>query len=374
MIWLILFWASAGALLYSYALYPFLLGRITARRLPHSAAPDRWPSVSILLSAYNEEKNIAARLDNLLQLDYPASVEILVGTDGCTDATNDLVRARPDSRLTLHAFPQRRGKPAVLRDLAGMARSEVLVFTDAAAVFAPEALRKLVSHFADPNIGGVGGEIIFYHPGEETTDENVYWRMETFLRRRESLFDSCLGATGAIYAIRRELWPDIPANTLVDDFVVPMRVREQRRRFIYEQEAVATMKLPPAVGDEMVRRIRIGAGGFQAMALCWRSLLPWRGLYTWSFWSHKVLRWLGPFFMLGALIANFFLLPAPFYVVTMMLQLLFYLLALAAVVMPRKLVLFSRPHYFVVINLALLLGFFRYVTGTQRAAWQRTAR
>jgi hypothetical protein len=124
----------------------------------------------------------------------------------------------------------------------------------------------------------------------------------------------------------------------------------------------------------MTRRIRIGAGGFQALRLCWRSLLPGRGLYVWSYWSHKVLRWFGPFFMLGALVANAFLLPAPFFLATLILQLLFYTLALAAVLVPRKPVVLSAPHYFVVINLALLFGFFRYVTGTQRAAWQRTVR
>jgi hypothetical protein len=125
----------------------------------------------------------------------------------------------------------------------------------------------------------------------------------------------------------------------------------------------------------MTRRIRIGAGDFQALSLCWRSLLPWRGLYVWSFWSHKVLRWVAPFFMIAALVANVALLPGPVFAVLLALQLSFYLLAIIGSMMRRrKFVLFSAPHYFVVINLSLLLGFFRFITGTQRAAWKRTAR
>jgi len=247
------------------------------------------------------------------------------------------------------------------------------VFTDANTQWQPDALKKLARHFADPRIGGVCGRLVFQ--GKDVrTDESPYWKLETFLKTNESALDSCLGANGAIYAIRRSAWPEIPDNTFVDDFVIGMRVREQGLRVLYDTEAVATEELPVTVGHEMTRRIRIGAGDFQALVLCWRSLLPWRGLYTWSFWSHKVLRWFGPFFMIGALVANYFLLPAPFFLVTMMLQLAFYALALLGVIVRRKFILFSAPHYFAVINLALLLGFFRYLTGTQRAAWRRTAR
>jgi cellulose synthase/poly-beta-1,6-N-acetylglucosamine synthase-like glycosyltransferase len=161
---------------------------------------------------------------------------------------------------------------------------------------------------------------------------------------------------------------------LVEDFVVPMRVREQGRRFVYDPEALATQRLPARVSHEMTRRIRIGAGGFQAIGLCRQSLLPSHGFHAFAFWSHKVLRWCVPFFMIAALAANFQLLPQPFFLVTMMLQLLFYALALLGVLVRRKMFIFSIPHYFVVINLALLIGFFRYMTGTQRPAWQRTTR
>ena len=154
-----------------------------------------------------------------------------------------------------------------------------------------------------------------------------------------------------------------------------MRVREGGHRVIYDTEAVATEEMPQSVGHEMTRRIRIGAGDFQALFLCWRSLLPWRGLYSIAFWSHKVLRWFAPFLMITATISNVALLPQPVFVALLVLQVAFYSLALlGAFIHGRKIVLFSAPYYFVTINFALLLGFFRFVTGTQQAAWKRTAR
>jgi len=241
-------------------------------------------------------------------------------------------------------------------------------------MFAADALRKLARHFDDAKIGGVCGRLVF-HGDKSETNEGPYWKLETYLKTRESTIDSCLGANGAIYAIRTSRWPGIPDNTFVDDFVIGMRVREQGVRVVYDREAVATEELPQSVGHEMTRRIRIGAGDFQALFLCWRSLLPWRGFYSLAFWSHKVLRWLSPFFMVAALISNIALLPRPFFTVLLALQLAFYALAIVGGLRRgRKIVLFSAPHYFVTINLALLLGFFRFITGTQQAAWKRTAR
>ena len=288
----LLFGGCALAVLHSYIFYPLVVGWLAARRPRPAPVMETWPTISILVSAYNEEAHIAGRLANLLAQDYPADrLEILVGSDASTDRTADLVRANPDPRISLRLAAQRAGKPAMLKQLAPQARGEILVFTDAATTFQPGALRNLIRHFADPRVGGVGGEIVFHHGDGGATDEGVYWRLETFLRRRESLIDSCLGATGAIYAIRANRWPDPPANTLVDDLVIPMRVREQGYRFIYEPAAVATQQLPPRVANEMTRRIRIGAGGFQAIGLCWRSLLPTQGFHAFAFWSHKVLRW-----------------------------------------------------------------------------------
>ncbi|HXI82735.1 MAG TPA: glycosyltransferase family 2 protein [Verrucomicrobiae bacterium] len=373
--WVTVFFVSAGAIVYSYAIYPLLLALVPVRRREQVPEPAEWPSISVVISVYNEEKHIVQRIENLLALDYPRDrLEILIGSDGSTDRTNELVRRFSDPRVQLYEFGQRSGKPSVLNRLIPQTRGELLAFSDANALFAPDALHKLARHFRDTHIGGVCGRLQF-HGEKSETNEGPYWKLETYLKTRESVLDSCLGANGAIYAIRKSCWPDIPDNTFVDDFVIGMRVREQGARVVYDREAVATEELPQSVSHEMTRRIRIGAGDFQALFLCWRSLLPWRGFHSVAFWSHKVLRWLSPFFMAAALIANIALLPRPLFTVLMALQLAFY--ALAAVGMlrtGRKIVLFSAPHYFVTINLALLLGFFRFITGTQQAAWKRTAR
>lgn len=372
---MIVFCISAGLIVYSYAIYPLLLVLVTARPRKQPVAPSDWPSVCVLISVYNEEKHITQRIENLLALDYAHDkLEIIIGSDGSSDRTNELVRKVPDARVRLHAFERRNGKPCVLNRLVPQARGELLVFSDANAMFAPDALQKLARHFTNPQIGGVCGRLVLHGENSET-DEDPYWKLETYLKTRESVLDSCLGANGAIYAIRKSCWPGIPDKTFVDDFVIGMRIREQGLRVIYDTEAMATEELPQSVGHEMTRRIRIGAGDFQALILCWRSLLPWRGRYVWSFWSHKVLRWLAPFFMITALISNMALLPRPAFAVLLVLQVVFYALALVGGLMRRrKLVLFSAPHYFVIINLALLVGFFRFITGTQQAAWKRTAR
>jgi biofilm PGA synthesis N-glycosyltransferase PgaC len=372
---LVVFCVSAGAIVYSYAIYPLLLALAPARRREPLREPSTWPSVSVLISVYNEEKHIAQRIENLLALDYPHDkLEILIGSDGSTDRTNELVEAFPDARVTLHAFEQRGGKPGVLNRLVPQARGELLVFSDANAMFSPDALRKLTRHFAEPHIGGVCGRLVL-HGEHSETDEGPYWKLETYLKTRESAMDSCLGANGAIYAIRKSCWPGIPDNTFVDDFVIGMRIREQGVRVIYDTEAVATEELPQSIGHEMTRRIRIGAGDFQALFLCWRSLLPWRGFHSIAFWSHKVLRWFAPFLMIAALISNVPLVSHPFFAVLLALQLVFYTLALVGTFMRRrKMVVFSAPHYFVIINLALLFGFFRFITGTQQVAWKRTVR
>jgi cellulose synthase/poly-beta-1,6-N-acetylglucosamine synthase-like glycosyltransferase len=374
MTWLLVFAVSAGALLYSYAVYPFLLALLPKQRRLPITEPTDWPFVSVLVSVYNEEKHIAARIENLLALDYPADkLEVLIGSDGSDDRTNELARQFADPRIKLHEFSPRRGKPSVLNRLVPLARGELLAFTDANAMFAPDALKKLIRHFSQPGIGGVCGRLVL--TGDTSvTDEGPYWKLETYLKTQESAIDSCLGANGAIYALRRSAWPGISDNTFIDDFVIAMGVREQGLRVIYETEAVAKEELPRSVGHEMTRRIRIGAGDFQSLVLCWRSLLPTRGFHSFAFWSHKVLRWFGPFFMIGALVSNILLLPQPLFVLTMILQLTFYALALAGALARRKIVWLSAPHYFVTINLALLLGFFRFITGTQRAAWKRTGR
>ena len=277
---------------------------ILGSKVSSSIKLDFSPPVTVLIAAYNEEKHIGARIKNLIELDYPENkITVRIGVDGSSDRTADVARqwASKYAGIHVYAVAERRGKMAMLKDLVAQSDENILVFTDANTEFKPDALSRLVSHFRDSDIGGVCGRIVQCGEGEF----NTYWKMESRLKFMESTLDSCLGATGAIYAVRRALfWDDVPDNTIVDDFVIGMKVREQGFRVIYEPRAVAQEDLPPAT-HEWVRRKRIGAGDYQALSFCKACLLPKYGKFAWMFWSHKVLRWFTPHILVMLFITSF---------------------------------------------------------------------
>jgi cellulose synthase/poly-beta-1,6-N-acetylglucosamine synthase-like glycosyltransferase len=275
---------------------------------------------------------------------------------------------------------------AVLKDLVETASREfspeLLVFTDANTNFAPGALRKLCRPFADPAVGGVCGKLSFVAGEQTRTDENVYWRFENWLKAKESDIDSCLGANGAIYAIRRPLfWSAIPKNTIIDDFVIGMKVRQQGFRMVYEPAALAFEDLPDNMSDEWKRRIRIGAGNFQALGLCRACLRPSFGAFAWMFWSHKVLRWFTPHLMAaGCALAvagfartNSLLAAAVLagYAGTALVALIGYGAKASRHPLLR---LFRGIAYFLSMQVAILLGFRKFFQGNLEGRWERTAR
>ena len=387
--------ALQGVIVYAWIVFPALLKRSGQKRRPAADAfpePEQLPRVAVVLSAYNEEEHIAERIRNLVELDYPpARWRAYIGVDGCKDRTaaEAYEAARGHGHIHVIDFEENRGKVSVLKDLVEEAESEmspdILVFTDANTFFAADALRQLCRPFSDPAVGGVCGKLSFLTKGAKT-EENVYWRFENWLKARESEVDSCLGANGAIYAIRRSLfWSEIPANTIIDDFVIGMKVREQNFRFLYEPAAVATEDLPVNVKDEWKRRVRIGAGNFQALKLCRACLRPAFGAFAWMFWSHKVLRWFTPHFMAaGCLLATLEVLR--FHDAFAALLLGAYA-AIGAVAWfghqighptgarQHPLMRISRGMaYFLTMQFAILVGFRKFFRGNLQGRWERTAR
>jgi len=422
---------------YTWIGYPPMLAlcaRLFGRRSPTS---DRRPStadlphIDVILSAYNEAPVIRDRLSNLVSLDYPSDrLAIHVGTDGCTDNTASIVRefnAGPVS-LHLHEFPDNRGKPAVLKDLVeaatqagaggfppasnSMAPASFFVFTDANTYYAPDALQQLVQPFSDPEVGGVCGRVILHGRNRAAQSEGVdpapeasYWGFETRLKMWESSLDSCLGANGPIYAIRPEcFWKDLPGNTVVDDLVIAMRVRELGKRVLFEPKAVSTEELPETK-DEWCRRVRIGSGDYQAISFCRRSLLPSQGWFAWAFWSHKVLRWFTPHLMFLAAISA--AIGSSLALLTGASAFLSHLVSVGTVValllwaMARALVFLRPPlalrspegeagtsdyrlpaiaaplrllDHFLTMQLALFCGFIRFCSGELKGSWRRTPR
>jgi cellulose synthase/poly-beta-1,6-N-acetylglucosamine synthase-like glycosyltransferase len=379
----IVFWACAALIVYTYAVYPPLIWWL-ARRFGRSIAPpsdrsEEWPVVSLLIAAHNEEAVIDERLRNALAMIYPAGrLEIVVGSDGSTDATAELVRRYADRGVRLLDYHQRRGKAAVLNSAMVELTGEIVLLSDANTHIDPDAIHRLVRWFRDPGIGVVCGEVVLTDPRTGRNVDSLYWKYETFLKRCEGRLGALLGANGPIYAIRRELYVPIPDATIVDDFVIPLLAKLRHGcAIVYDGEAVAREETPADVRAEFRRRARIGAGGFQAIGMLGGLLVPRQGWVAFTFFSHKVLRWLCPFLMLGLLASNLVLLRRPMYGWILVGQLGFYLASLLAAFVPVRFAALKPLRLttmFTSMNAALLVGFWRWLQGTQGGTWQRTAR
>lgn len=387
----ILFWASAGALIYSYAVYPLLLFFLAAvsqtlrdlrflrtrqgRRTPRSE--QYAPRIAMLVAAYNEESVIEAKLRNATALDYPADRwEFLLGLDAPTDATAERAVGCSHPSFRLIQFPARRGKLAVLRELAQQTSADILVFSDANTMLEPDCLRRLVRHFTDPKVGAVCGELRLVSPDGAPKMESLYWRYEVALKFLENRLECVLGANGAVYAVRRELFhPE--GHWIVEDFQVPMEIRFSGHRVIYDPEAIGMEEPAPSTAVEFRRKVRIGAGDYQILLGNLHYLNPLKGWPAFAYVSHKVLRWLGPLFLLTAWVSSGVLMQRPLYAAAFGLQTAFYLFALLGYQLERRgrrPGLLGLPLYFCAVNLALLLGLFRFLSGRQRTVWSSTPR
>jgi cellulose synthase/poly-beta-1,6-N-acetylglucosamine synthase-like glycosyltransferase len=380
---LIVLLAAFGLLFYTYALYPALLWLLVRRRRQEPAKagePADWPAVSVLVSAYNEEDVIAERLENLLGLDYPAELlEILVGSDGSTDATCQKAALFADRGIRLFSFAERRGKASVLNDLVSAARGEVLVLTDANTFFDPAAVRELVQALRlHTDACAVVGKLDLRSSARSGNLDGLYWRYETWIKTQESRLGAVLGANGAIYAFPRARYQPIPQSCIVDDFLIPMLMRQRLGgKIFFIPTATAWERSPDGVRDEFRRRVRIGAGDLQALGWTWRLLLPWKGPVALAYFSHKVVRWLGPWLLAAGFTANLFLLDGAWFRALLAAQILFYALGLAAALFRRIPVVggvASAARYFVILNAGLLLGFARFAFGFARPFWSRAPR
>ncbi len=388
----LIFWSSVALLLYTYGLYPLILivagGLSQLKRDLHFGLARRntragrggadGPFVSIVFAAHNEEAVIAQKMRNCARLDYPAeSLEILVGCDGCTDATAALAQSTAALNASVYEFPDRGGKPAVLNNLLPMARGDIVVFCDANTEFEPDAIRALVRHFKRPEVGCVCGELRLRSRAGNATGEQLYWRYETLLKFLESRLNMLVGANGALFAIRRSLFAAIPADGIVEDFLIALNVRAAGYRVVYDPEAIGWEEVAPNARQEFRRRVRIGAGNFHALRHTWHMLNPMGGTVAVALWSHKVCRWLVPLALVAAQISATLLARESVYGVTASLGAVLVLLALVGYrldLRARYWAPASIPYYFLSMNLALLLGLIAFVRGTQSIVWAPTER
>jgi cellulose synthase/poly-beta-1,6-N-acetylglucosamine synthase-like glycosyltransferase len=378
-----IFFVTAAIVGFAYVGYPiviWILSRVFGRDpVPPAVETADLPAVSLLIAAHNEVADIEARIRNALALHYPREkLEIAIASDGSTDGTERIVELFIDHGVRLIAFAQNRGKAAVLNACIPLLRGEVVILSDANTQMHPDAARHLAAWFADAAIGVDCGRLVLLDRQTGRNVDGMYWKYETILKRCESRLGALLGCNGAIYAIRRRLFPGIPEGTIIDDFLMPLEARRRSGcRILYDAEAVAWEETAPDIHAEFRRRARIGAGGFQSITRLWPLLSPAHGWMSFTFLNHKILRWMSPFCLVAMLILNVLLLQSTAFQWLLAGQLGFYALAVAAAWLPPKpksLRVLKLTTMFATMNLALLVGFIRWLSGGQRGTWRRTAR
>ncbi len=354
----LLFWISAGFIVYVYIGYPIILWGLQAvfRSSPRKQSIE--PSVSLLVAAYNEAAAIADKIRNSLALDYPADkLEVVVASDGSKDATAEIVRslaaAEAGGRVRLLDFKTNRGKTAVLNDAVRELHGEIIAFSDATSMLAVDSLRILVQSFSDPHVGAASGvyRLLKKDQAHLGSQEDLYWKYETFLKVQEARLGAFTGAHGSLYAIRRELYPFPPEGTINDDFTIPMRILESGHRVAYETAAVAYEEANEMEGFS--RRVRITAGNVEQLREIKGLIWPPRPFALFCLLSHKAARLLVPVFMLIALAANIALRRQFPYNWLLLGQAFFYGLAVLGAMASLKPKVLRLPYYFCMINSAL---------------------
>jgi len=386
MIWLtVLFWLSAACVAYTYVGYPLLVA-LAARLRPargegSGSPPDA--SVSVVLAAHNEESRIGARIRELVQLvaARPAGGEVIVVSDGSTDrtvaeaqATASEAGSATGGRIPVRVLVQETnlGKAMALNRAHAAAAHPILVFADARQTWADDAIDRLVATFADPSVGAVSGDLVVESAPGVMAAVGLYWRFEKWLRRTESRFDSMVSVTGCIAAVRRELFPTLPAGTILDDVYWPLAVAMRGHRVIHEARARAFDRLPEKASDEFRRKVRTLAGNYQLMARMPAALLPWRNRLWWQLVSHRALRLLVPWAML-VILGTSAVMAGPIYRWAFWGQVAFLTLGLAGAqeAVARRSRLASAIYSFLVLNAAAWVAFWVWAGGRSSRSWTR---
>lgn len=372
-------------MLNSYLFYPIIILILSKFRQICLDYNTFSPYISVLISAYNEEKVIEKRIRNILEQDYDLNkVEILVGSDNSTDRTNEILQKLSDEfpNLKIFLFDIRQGKAGVINQISEKASHEILVFTDANTEFKNNALRNLVKHFSDSEIGGVSGKLTLIDKEthkREGVEEKNYWEFETFIKKAEGKLGILIGANGGIFAIRRELFEKIPIDKAVtDDFYISLNVVKRGFKLIYEPEAEAYEEVAKDIETEFKRKVRFAATNFQTIAF-FKSLLFNRNiLISYAFWSHKVIRWFLPVILILLLILNAMLISEnKIFEYLFYFQVSIYVLGLIGYLLNRfkiRIPILSLLTYFLITNFALLLGLFRFLQKRHSVIWQSTPR
>lgn len=373
------FWVCCSILVYVYILYPVLIRALAACFGRPVVRDDRQPTVTVVVTAYNEETSIRAKLDNLAELNYPSErLDVLVASDASSDATEQIAATYDPRRVRVLRVEGRLGKTVCQNAAAAAASGEILMFTDATTRVDPDALMHLVGSFADPRVGCVAGCLAYVSDSDSLTGRGgrSYWGYELGLRAAESALGSLIGVSGCLYTVRKSAYRPIdPA--LISDFVVAMKMREQGLRTVLAPEAACFEATLDKGGQELSMRVRVAIRSLNALVRQRHFLNPLKfGVFAWQLWSHKALRYGSPLFWIAAYASNVLLArqsPYPLYVILLLGQSA--VLAAGGIGFAlqgrhRQLGLFGKPYYFLLANLAALIAILRYVRGDRMVTWK----
>lgn len=388
---IILFYFFLFIVFYAYVGYGILLYMILKWRQWFGKGkrvvpllPDPAPGVTLVIPCYNEADFLEEKVKNCFDLDYPKDkLEIIFITDGSTDRSGEILKAYPSVKH-MHS-PERRGKIAAMHRAMGMVGHDLVIFCDANTSLNKESIHNIVRHYTDPKVGGVAGEKrVISRDGSNTagSGEGFYWKYESFLKRLDSEFHTVVGAAGELFSFRKELYEKPDDGTLLDDFVLSLKVCMKGYRVVYEPAAIASESPSFSLADERKRKIRISAGGFQSVAMLSGLLNVFKyGKTSFQYISHRVLRWVVcPFLLPVILLLNIALSiynQSIIYDIFLAGQILFYLLAFLASIVKLRGPVFKIllvPYYFLFMNISLYQGFFRYLRGNQTVLWEKAKR
>lgn len=369
--------------LYNYFIYPLLvisLSRlITDKHIKQIDTHNNYPSVSFIVAAYNEEKVIKAKIKNTLSIDYPSElIQIIVVSDGSSDSTPKIVKEfLPKGIISLHDT-ERKGKSAALNRGVELSTGEIIIFSDANNDFSNDSIKQLVKHFCDPKIGAVTGAKHIYdsESRQSAMGDGLYWKYESRIKEAESVLGSITGAEGEILAVRKKLFKPINASVINDDAAITFNVVSSGYRILYEKNAKAYEEASKDLIDDFNVKVRMTAGGFQTLSLQKKYLLTHLSWFSFTFISHKILRWLAPHFLIIILISPLFLLDRLEMKILMVLQFLFYTISLYGWFNRNKKInkLIYIPMYFSAMNYALFVGFLRYINKNTKTIWKKADR
>ena len=385
---IIVFWLSFFIVFYTFAGYGIFLyflikikRALKGRPLIPLADNDTLPDCTLVVAAYNEESYMEDKIANCLKLNYPeGKLKLLFVTDGSSDKTPDIISKYPQVQL-LHQ-PQRAGKIAAVHRAMEYVSTEIAVFTDANTFLNADAIVNICRHYADKTVGCVAGEKrvqMDENADASAAGEGFYWKYESALKKWDSELYSVVGAAGELFSVRKSLYQDVPADTVLDDFMISMLIAAKGYRIVYEPEAYAIENASENVSEELKRKIRIAAGGIQSILRLPQLFNPFKfPVLSFQYVSHRVLRWtVTPFLLILIFVLNAFLPRTFLYNSIFVAQILFYFLAFLGFIMEKRQIRIKAlfvPYYFCVMNYAVLMGIIRYFTKKQSAVWEKAQR